>query len=810
MLTYRQLTDLYGRHAVGSLKEYENCSRRLTKLKNRRIFLLRCKHEGVTPTFLSFNFSHVKFDSVNSRQRCNNFILPHFIRQLLNLLISDTTCTIKNLQKRLNDIEKTIETNLPSATCNLFKIQIRDKMEILFNRTKQTNQNKINKFLKCKKPNANEAKITNPNWTENLTECTIPDNVSKILSLGPNFAVENNNYKKIPTNDIICNIEVGMNHLTNQDKEQIRSKTCNILTNFTQKLKNQNNNKKSSQLSKNITQTQNFLKEHPELKVLKADKTNKTVIMNSADYDKKMMDILSDKKTYKQVKLNPTNTYQKLNNDLIKSWQEKDYISPSIAKTLTIHNALPPKIYGLPKLHKEGIPLRPIVSCIQSPFNALALFQKTILNHTAYQNKYYIKNSFDFKDKIKNVKVPSNYVLISLDVISLYTSIPNVLAIKSVEKRWDKISTLTDIPKNEFISAIDTTLHSTFFAYGDAFYKQIDGCAMGASISSIVAQIVMEDLEEKVISELPFKLPFFYRYVDDCITAVPQDKINDIVSSFNKYHKKLQFTVETELNGILNFLDLTLHRNNGNIKTEWFTKPTWSSRYLHFDSNHPLSQKKSVIIGLADRAIKLSDTEFIQKSIDKAKNALKINNYPPSLVNNIFKNRLEKNNNNPNNKTENKKTEQRFLKLPYIKGLSSQFQNLFLKHNITVCHKGHNLLSKNFSKLKTKTPKNKISNIVYEIPCNDCPGVYIGQTSQYLENRIKSHKYDKKNKTALTNHETTKKHTFNFENTKIIKSENITKKRELHEMLHIQKTKNAVNDKKDVTYLGKIYAGIIN
>lgn len=194
-------------------------------------------------------------------------------------------------------------------------------------------------------------------------------------------------------------------------------------------------------------------KEHPELKVLKADKTNETVIMDSAYYDKKIMDILRDKKTYKQVKLNPINTYQKRNNDLIKSGQEKDYISPSIAKTL------PSKIYGLPKLHKESFSLRPIVSCIQSLFNALALFQSTILNHTAYQNKYYIKNSFDFNDKIKNVKVPDNYILISLDVISLYTSIPNLLAIKSVEKRWGKISTLTEIPKDESIFAIDTTLY---------------------------------------------------------------------------------------------------------------------------------------------------------------------------------------------------------------------------------------------------------------------------------------------------------------------------------------------------------------
>lgn len=188
--------------------------------------------------------------------------------------------------------------------------------------------------------------------------------------------------------------------------------------------------------------------------------------MNSAVYKEKINDILKDKKTYKLVKLDPTNTFQKKNNELIKLWQQKDYISPILAKTLIIPNALPPKIYGLPKLHKENVPLRPIVSCIQSPFNELAKFQKNILNKVAYKNQFYIKNSFDFKDKIKDITLPKDYILVSLDVVSLYTNIPIQLAIKSIEKRWEDIKKITDIPKNEFIDSVNTTLNSTYFAYG--------------------------------------------------------------------------------------------------------------------------------------------------------------------------------------------------------------------------------------------------------------------------------------------------------------------------------------------------------
>lgn len=154
-----------------------------------------------------------------------------------------------------------------------------------------------------------------------------------------------------------------------------------------------------------------------------------------------------------------------------------------------------------------------------------------------------------------------------------------------------------------------------------------------------------------------------------------------------------------------------------------------------------------------------------------------------------------------------KKTQ--YLPLPYIEGLSQQFQKLFKKYNITVCHKGYNLLSNNFSRLKTKTPKNKKSNIVYKIPCNNCEGVYIGQTSQYLENRIKSHKYDKKNSTALSNHESSKKHSFNYNDVKILAAEPNTKKREFLEMIEIKKHPNSINDKKDINNLNRIYFNVL-
>ena len=708
------------------------------------------------------------------------------------------------MQTNIINTKNIFQTFLPQESFTLFVDSESKRVESIFFKIKQKNINKINRLNNKTKADS----INSSCWIKNLTNIDIPVYVNEVLSLGPNFAIPLKNPEDIPIPDIIANIEISLQNLNHETKDELRSKCCNIITNYKNNFNKKNPHiKQQKSLLNKVNKTKTFLKKNKNLLILNPDKSNKTVIMYENDYDTKINDLLQDHNTYKELKSDPTNIYQKNNNSLISRWENLMYISPNTAKNLKILNAQPPRIYGLPKLHKEGIPLRPIVSCIQSPFEKLSKFLKNILQNIVNQNNYYIKDSVDFKNKIKNINIPNEYTLISLDVVSLYTSIPIALAKEIITKKFDKINQFTDIPLIEFLEAVELTLKSTYFMYKKKFFKQIDGCAMGASISSVIAQLVMEDLEETILKNLNFHIPFFFRYVDDCITAVPINKTQAILDKFNSYHNKLQFTIETEKQNKIAFLDLTLHHKNNNIKTEWYTKETWSSRYLNYNSQHPMSQKKSVIIGLADRAIKLSCPEYRENSIKKAKEALKLNHYPEKLINTIFKERIHKfYNQNPQKNTSKK---QNYLSLPYIPGLSEKIKNTFEQHNITIAHKGHNLLKSNFSKLKSKIPDNKKSHIVYQIPCKNCDSVYIGQTSQYLKNRVNSHKFDKTNKTALTTHTQEKKHSFDFENIKILRTENHTKKREIYETIEIQKNKKNINFKTDTKGLSKIYSNII-
>lgn len=101
-------------------------------------------------------------------------------------------------------------------------------------------------------------------------------------------------------------------------------------------------------------------------------------------------------------------------------------------------------------------------------------------------------------------------------------------------------------------------------------------------ISPCIADFVLEILEESVLSKWQYDIPFFFRYVDDILTAVPNNEINNFQKLFNSYDTNIQFTVEEEISNKISFLDILLIKQiNGVLTTDWYHKPTWSGRNLN-------------------------------------------------------------------------------------------------------------------------------------------------------------------------------------------------------------------------------------
>lgn len=98
---------------------------------------------------------------------------------------------------------------------------------------------------------------------------------------------------------------------------------------------------------------------------------------------------------------------------------------------------------------------------------------------------------------------------------------------------------------------------------------------MGSPLSPIIADIVLQDLENRALQALSFTPTFYFRFVDDLILAVPYDLIDYTLDIFNSLHNRLQFTLKTDDNNKINLLDLTLILVNNKIIYDWFiTKDT--------------------------------------------------------------------------------------------------------------------------------------------------------------------------------------------------------------------------------------------
>jgi len=185
--------------------------------------------------------------------------------------------------------------------------------------------------------------------------------------------------------------------------------------------------------------------------------------------------------------------------------------------------------------------------------------------------------------------IPDNCILVSLDVISLFTNVPIDSVIEILEEKWPYIEKHSIIPKEEFLNAINLVLHSTFFTFNNKFYKQTYGAPMGSPLSPIIADLFLQKLENDVLNSLQIKPIFYLRFVDDIALSTPHASLNDLLHQFNSYHPRLKFTLEIEGNS-LNFLDLTMikKRISSDLRLVSQTDLFWSIPKLFLTTSfHP-------------------------------------------------------------------------------------------------------------------------------------------------------------------------------------------------------------------------------
>ncbi|CAF1092774.1 unnamed protein product, partial [Didymodactylos carnosus] len=171
-----------------------------------------------------------------------------------------------------------------------------------------------------------------------------------------------------------------------------------------------------SNLSKEETEAITTLSEDSNLVISKVDKGNATVVLNKDDYLSKAQELLNDKRAFKKLKSNLTiRREHEFINFLLKLKRNKLITEDDYKIMRERTGSRTPEAYFLVKVHKNNLSLGPIISSYDSYNYNTAKYLANLLASALKDAPSYVKDTFDFVDKIQNNKQMPG-LLCSLDV----------------------------------------------------------------------------------------------------------------------------------------------------------------------------------------------------------------------------------------------------------------------------------------------------------------------------------------------------------------------------------------------------------
>ena len=259
------------------------------------------------------------------------------------------------------------------------------------------------------------------------------------------------------------------------------------------------------------------------LKICKPDKGNGVVVMNSNDYFRKMSTILSDNTKFRKCKEYEGiySCNQKMEdkiNYFLRKIKKNGSIDDNEYKNLYVNGSSPSVLYGLPKVHKVNMPLRPILAAFSTPSYKLAKFVISAFNPFV-NNDFTLKNSYNFVDFLKGKVFPSTAFLTSFDVTSLYTNIPIKETIDiAVDVVYQNGNSFRNMNKKDFRRLLEICTEDNHFLFNGEHYTQFEGFAMGNPLSATMANLFLSFHEQNWHRDCPqdYKPLVYKRYVDDC------------------------------------------------------------------------------------------------------------------------------------------------------------------------------------------------------------------------------------------------------------------------------------------------------
>ena len=269
----------------------------------------------------------------------------------------------------------------------------------------------------------------------------------------------------------------------------------------------------------NLTKEQRMglqaLTDNPEIVIKNADKGSAVVVMNTTDYLREGYRQLSDIKYYTKLLDDTTDKIPQKVRDTLAQMRQKGLISERNFDHLAPVDYTEARFYMLPKIHKKGVPGRPICTSVNHQTSRISKLVDEHIKEYVPKTKSYIRDTQDF---IKNIKslgpIPEGAILCTLDVSSLYTNIPNNEGILAVAAKLRQDPTKGPIT-NFILDLLKLVLHSMNFTFNGDHYLQTGGTAMGTALAPNYTNLFMDRYETKALAGYPLTPLTWKRFIDD-------------------------------------------------------------------------------------------------------------------------------------------------------------------------------------------------------------------------------------------------------------------------------------------------------
>ncbi|BHF83737.1 hypothetical protein SprV_0902688300 [Sparganum proliferum] len=508
------------------------------------------------------------------------------------------------------------------------------------------------------------------------------------------------------------------------------------------------------------------LKSDEEIVIVPADKGRATVVLDKSEYVAKAQQLLNDNQSYKVIDSDPMKALVGKINKSLNQMRNEKAISEKDWRQMKPQDAALARFYGLQKIHKPNVPLRPIVALKGTPTYGLAKWLAKHLKKMTDGSEHTAVSSTHFLERLKGVIIAPDEIMVSFDVVSLFTSIPKELAMRVVDdllkRRYDEEG--KPFKRRHAMELLDYCLR-TYFTFNGQIYEQIQGAPMGSPISGYLAEAVLQELETRVFQT--YKPKFWMRYVDDTFVILHRDAKDNFKRELDSVFPQIQFTMEEETNGVLSFLDAQVSRQeDGTLQTGVFRKATDTEKILHYNSNHPLSHKRSCVRTLFHRIHTHCSTEAEKLRERKTLWHLFLaNGYPRSFVNKCLYRRHTKTDG------EKKQGPEIFRVLPYVRNVSEATERMLRPLGVGVGHRPEATIRRLIMQPKDRLPPADTSGVIYRVKCLDCPANYCGMTDKRLRTRMHKHTLAVRRKDVRSHvamHCLENNHTFDFDGAQVL------------------------------------------